>query len=140
MSDQNEPQEDADQNDGGPAEAATKGATKAATMEPGATEQNGPRDVLFSEVESSKGSANAVPIDPTLDRVYDLTVPVTVEVGHTNLSVQEILQLAPGSVVELDHAADAPVELLVHGKCVAKGEIVVVDDFYGVRITSIGDS
>lgn len=77
--------------------------------------------------------------DAPLERVYDLTVPVTVEVGRTNLSVQEILQLSPGSVVELDHAADAPVELLVHGKCVAKGEIVVVDDFYGVRITSVGE-
>ena len=74
-----------------------------------------------------------------LERIYDLTVPVTVEVGRTNLSVQEILQLSAGSVVELDHAADAPVELLVHGKCVAKGEIVVVDDFYGVRITSVGE-
>lgn len=101
--------------------------------------EGGPREAQFSEVQSTRG-ARVAPMDASLDRVYDLTVPVTVEVGRTNLSVQEILQLAPGSVVELDHAADAPVELLVHGKCVAKGEIVVVDDFYGVRITAVGEA
>ena len=75
--------------------------------------------------------------DAPLSRVYDLTVPVSVELGRTEVSVQEILDLSTDSVVELDRAADAPVELVVHGKCVARGEIVVVDDYYGVRITEI---
>ena len=133
MSDENEPQK----NDAGDNPAATPKEGATATVD---AANGGTKDAEFSEVKSPTGAATALPIDPSLDRVYDLTVPVTVEVGHTNLSVQDILQMAPGSVVELDHAADAPVELLVHGKCVAKGEIVVVDDFYGVRITSIGES
>lgn len=72
-----------------------------------------------------------------LERVYGLTVPVSVELGRTSMSVQDILELTTDSVVELDRAADSPVELLVHGKCVARGEIVVVDDYYGVRISEI---
>lgn len=108
---------------GGPAATAT-------------AEDDAPRAaaVQFPEVRASAGAGGA---EVPLERVYDLTVPVTVELGRATLSVQEILQLCAGSVVELDRAADAPVELLVHGKCVARGEIVVVDDFYGVRITSV---
>lgn len=75
--------------------------------------------------------------EAALDRVYDLTVPVTVELGRATLSVQDILQLAPGSIVELERSSEAPVELFVHGKCVAKGQIVVVDGYYGIRITSL---
>ncbi len=75
-----------------------------------------------------------------LDRVSDLSVPVSVELGRTSLTVQQILELSSGAVVELDQSADAPVALFVHGKCVAKGEIVVVDDFYGVRITSVREA
>ncbi len=86
------------------------------------------------EVRSTGVSTDKV---ASLDRVSDLSVPVSVELGRTTLTVQQILELSPGVVVELDQSADAPVEMFVHGKCVAKGEIVVIDDFYGVRITSV---
>jgi len=89
--------------------------------------------VQFPEVKGGAAAANL-----PLDRIYDLQVPVSVELGRSSVTVQEILQLAPGAVVELDQSADAPVSLYVHGKCVAKGEIVVVDEYYGVRITSVG--
>jgi flagellar motor switch protein FliN/FliY len=72
-----------------------------------------------------------------LERIHDLTVPVAVELGGASLTVQEILELAPGAIVELDRPADSPVELHVHGKCVARGQIVVVDGYYGIRITSL---
>ncbi len=87
----------------------------------------------FPEVKNGAGGSES-----PLERLYDLTVPVTVELGKALLTVQQILQLAPGSVVELDHSAEAPVEMYVHGKCVGRGEIVVVDEFYGLRITSVG--
>ena len=89
--------------------------------------------VLFPEVTGRTATTNL-----PLDRIYDLQVPVSVELGRSNLTVQDILQLGPGSVVELDQNADAPVTLYVHGKSVAMGEIVVVDEYYGVRITSVG--
>lgn len=111
----------------------------ATAVEDRVSDESEPKEVEFSEVPPDSRTRTDAAEGANLDRVYDLTVPVTVEVGRARLSVQEILQLAPGSVVELDHPADAPVELLVHGKCVAKGEIVVVDDFYGVRITQVGD-
>ncbi len=90
--------------------------------------------------ESGEGVATVDAPSPAaggLERVVGLTVPVTVELGRAKLSVQDILELTTDSVIELDHAADSPVELLVHGKCVARGEIVVVDDYYGVRISEI---
>jgi flagellar motor switch protein FliN len=109
----------------------------AATLEPKKSDREGPKaaPVMFQELQGSAARSS----ETGLDRVYDLTVPVTVELGRATLSVQEILELAPGAVVELDRAADAPVELFVHGKCVAKGQIVVVDGYYGIRITALKD-
>jgi flagellar motor switch protein FliN/FliY len=97
--------------------------------------EEGAAPVSFPEVEARQTNQAEAP----LDRVYDLTVPVTVELGRTSLSVQDVLKLAPGAVVELDHPSETPVNLYVHGKRVAKGEIVVVSDFYAIRITSVGD-
>ena len=115
-----------------PAYAAAQGQTMAATatMEQAVTEAS---PVRFPEVSGGMGRA-----DLPLDRIYDLKVPVSVELGKSTLSVHEILQLAPGSVVELDNTADAPISMYVHGKRVAMGEIVVVDEYYGVKITSVG--
>jgi flagellar motor switch protein FliN/FliY len=93
--------------------------------------------VNFPEVAPGCGTGGDA---SSLERVFGLTVPVSVELGRTSMNVEDILRLGPGWVVELDHPADAPVDLYVHGKRVAKGEIVVVDDFYGVRITSVGES
>lgn len=125
--------------DGGPGEGpAETTATIDATDASGANDSTDPAarsasPVRFPEVRGGEGGESA-----SLDRIYDLKVPVTVELGRATLAVEEILRLAPGAVVELDRAADQPVEMFVHGKCVARGEIVVVDDFYGVRITSVG--
>ncbi|MBI4880481.1 MAG: FliM/FliN family flagellar motor switch protein [Planctomycetes bacterium] len=128
------------------------GAEQADAARPAAEEEVGAAVATAGEPqarEAAGGGARAAPLrfpemrdgaggpESPLERVYDLTVPVTVELGKAQLTVQQILQLAPGSVVELDHSADAPVEMYVHGKCVAHGEIVVVDEFYGVRITSV---
>jgi flagellar motor switch protein FliN len=62
---------------------------------------------------------------------------LTVELGSCKLSIAEILKLGTGSIVELDRAANAPVELLVNGKPIARGEIVAVDESFGLRITEL---
>ena len=62
---------------------------------------------------------------------------VTVEIGRTRMTVQELLSLHPGEVVELDRAASAPADLLVNGTLIARGEVVVVDEDFGLRISEI---
>jgi flagellar motor switch protein FliN/FliY len=69
----------------------------------------------------------------------DVQVALTVELGRVTLPMRELLSLAPGAVLELDRAADAPVDVLVNGTLVAQGEVVVIDGELGVRITALAD-
>lgn len=71
------------------------------------------------------------------DALLDVTMPVVIEIGRSHLTVQEVLQLAPGSVVTLDRAVGEPVDLYVSDRRFAQGEIVVVDDRFGVRVTRL---
>lgn len=72
-----------------------------------------------------------------LELLMDIPLQVTVELGRTKRTVQEILELAPGSVVELDKLAGEPVDILVNNKLIAKGEVVVIEENFGVRVTEI---
>lgn len=72
-----------------------------------------------------------------LDNLLDVTVPLTVELGRTRISLAGLAQFAPGSVVTLDREAHEPVDILVNGRMVARGEVVTVGTRYGVRITSM---
>jgi flagellar motor switch protein FliN/FliY len=72
-----------------------------------------------------------------LNLVLDVPVSLTIELGSCQLPMREVLQLSVGSVVQLDKAADAPVELSVNGKLIARGEVVVIEDRYGVKITEV---
>jgi flagellar motor switch protein FliN/FliY len=69
--------------------------------------------------------------------LLDVPVRLTVELGACQMPMREVLQLSPGSVVQLDNPADAPVELFVNQKRIARGEVVVVDDRFGIRITEL---
>ena len=72
-----------------------------------------------------------------LDFLLDVPLEVTVEMGRTNMVIKKMLQLTQGSVVELDKAAGEPVEIFVNNKLLGKGEVIVVNDRFGVRITEI---
>ena len=72
-----------------------------------------------------------------LNLVLDMPVSLTIELGGCKLPMREVLQLNIGSVVQLDKPADAPVELSVNGKLIARGEVVVIEDRYGVKITEV---
>ena len=74
-----------------------------------------------------------------IDMILDISVPVTVQLGETRMLIEDVLALGPGSVVELAKLAGEPVDVLVHNKTVAQGEVVVVDENFGVRITDILD-
>lgn len=72
-----------------------------------------------------------------LDMIMDIPVTLSVELGQTRLTIRELLDLAQGSVVELDGLAGEPMSILVNGYLIAHGEVVVVEDKYGIRITEI---
>jgi flagellar motor switch protein FliN/FliY len=92
--------------------------------------------VAFGQLGSgAKGDAQR-----NLDLLLDVDIPISVEVGRTRMSLEEVLKLVPGSVIALDKKAEEPVDLRVNGKLVARGEVVLVDDCYGLRITQIVDA
>ena len=75
--------------------------------------------------------------DDSFDLLLDVPLEVSVELGRTSLKIQELLDLGQGSVLDLNRLAGEPVDVLVNGRSVAQGEIVVSNDHYGVRIVSI---
>jgi len=85
----------------------------------------------FSEPSASGGMMNE------LDMILDIPVQITVELGRTKITIKNLLQLAHGSVVELDAMAGEPMDVLVNGTLIAQGEVVVVNDKFGIRLTDI---
>lgn len=88
----------------------------------------------FQQLSPSSGPSRMA---SNIDLLLDVKMPVAIELGRTELPISEILNLGPGSVVELDKLAGEPVDLLVNDKVIAKGEVVVVDENFGVRITML---
>jgi len=73
----------------------------------------------------------------SLAALLDVQLPVSIRFGETEMMLEDVIKLGVGSVIELNSAVDDPVELVVNGRCFARGEVVTVDGFYGVRITEI---
>ena len=71
--------------------------------------------------------------------LHGVELEVTVELGRTRMSVRDLLALTPGAVLSLDRAAGSPADLLVNGRLIARGEVVVVDEDFGLRVTEIID-
>ena len=72
-----------------------------------------------------------------LQRLHDVPVELAVEIGRTRMTIRETLALGPGSIVSLNRLAGEPVDLLVNGRPIARGEVVVVDEEFGLRVTEI---
>jgi len=77
---------------------------------------------------------------PELERLYDVPVELAVEIGRTFMTIRETLSLGPGSIVSLNRLAGEPVDLLVNGKPIARGEVVVIDEEFGLRVTEVVSS
>ncbi|AJJ09520.1 flagellar motor switch protein FliN [Yersinia rohdei] len=88
---------------------------------------------VFKSLEAPDGLGN--PQD--IDLILDIPVKLTVELGRTKMTIKELLRLSQGSVVSLDGLAGEPLDILINGYLIAQGEVVVVADKYGVRITDI---
>src|SRR5262245_12744085 len=114
----------------------TKSAAAAATAAPAAPAPKSAERARFDDLAA--GSARpANGTDVSLDMILDVAVTLSLEVGSASLSVRELLQLNQGSVVELDRLAGEPMDVLVNGTLVAHGEVVVVNDKFGIRLTDI---
>jgi flagellar motor switch protein FliN len=74
---------------------------------------------------------------PELERLYDVPVELAVEIGRTHMTIRETLSLGPGSIVTLNRLSGEPVDLLVNGKPIARGEVVVIDEEFGLRVTEV---
>lgn len=72
-----------------------------------------------------------------LDAILDIPVTITMEVGHAKISIRNLLQLNQGSVIELERLAGEPLDVLVNGTLIAHGEVVVVNDKFGIRLTDV---
>ena len=98
------------------------------------------RNINVAEVsdnlQAGDDSLNKLQVQ-SMDFILDIPLQVTVELGRTNVIIKDLLQLGQGSVLELDKLAGEPLEILVNGKLVAKGEVVVVNEKFGIRLTDI---
>lgn len=95
-------------------------------------------DVEFTPLPDGGAAAAGAPShEVDLGRLTDVSVELAVEVGRTRMSLGETMALGPGSVVTLDRLADKPVDLLVNGRPIARGEVVVIDEQFGLRITEV---
>lgn len=91
----------------------------------------------YAPEELNEGGAAAAPADVNLDLVLDVPVDVSLRVGSTDITIRDLVSLVEGSVISLDQDAGEPMDVLVNGTLIAHGEIVVVDDQYGVRLTDV---
>lgn len=87
--------------------------------------------------QAFSGDVNAMQSQENIELIKDVPLEVTVELGRTQKSINDILEFAPGTIIELDKIAGEPVDVLVNGKLVAKGEVVVIEENFGVRVTEI---
>ncbi len=94
-------------------------------------------NVQPAQFQAFTGDLSGVSQKENINLIMDVPLNVTVELGRTNKSIQEILEFSPGTIIELDKIAGEPVDVLVNGKFVAKGEVVVIEESFGVRITEI---
>lgn len=101
-------------------------------------QQMPPVNVQQAQFQNFSGAFNpAMFQQENIDLIMDVPLEVTVELGRTTKSIQEILDFAPGTIIELDKIAGEPIDVLVNGKYIAKGEVVVIEESFGVRITEI---
>lgn len=89
------------------------------------------------QFQSFTSAVNPITQQENIDLIMDVPLEVTVELGRTKKSIKEILEFSPGTIVELDKIAGEPIDVLVNGKMVAKGEVVVIEESFGIRITDI---
>lgn len=135
-----------DENETNPEEQAMADEWAAALEEQG--EEDGVEDAWAEAMAEQGGGAEAVDLDelqdestpidnPDLDVILDIPVNICMEVGSTEIAIRNLLQLSQGSVIELDRMAGEPLDIKVNGTLIAHGEVVVVNERFGIRLTDV---
>lgn len=111
----------------------------AAALEQQAQEEKGQQSPQRAELEELADDSRPLPagVNPNLEVILDIPVTISMEVGSSEISIRNLLQLNQGSVIELDRLAGEPLDVLVNGTLVAHGEVVVVNEKFGIRLTDI---
>jgi flagellar motor switch protein FliN/FliY len=109
----------------------------AAAMEEQETTAASPQSAAEQVFKPFDRGTGALIANRELEMIMDIPVKMNVELGRTRLTIRQLLELSQGSVVELDGLAGDPMDILINGYLIAQGEVVVVDDKYGIRITEI---
>jgi flagellar motor switch protein FliN len=104
-----------------------------AEIEEGKPFDKGAKKVNFTELEEGKHTGPA----KEFDFILDIPLEVTVEMGRTRMLINDLLQIGQGSVIELNRMAGEPLDILINNKLIARGEVVVVNEKFGIRITDI---
>lgn len=96
-------------------------------------------DELVVEESTSSGNSSLYSGtgNPNIDMLFDIPLDVNIELGRAQMSIRKILELGPGAIVEIDRKASEPVDLMINDKIIARGEVVVVDEYFGIRIVSL---
>ena len=89
------------------------------------------------ELEQLHGNSDGVGEDSDLGPLFDVPVELSVEIGRTTMSIRETLAIAPGSIIALNRMSGEPVDLLVNGRRIARGEVVAIDEEFGLRVTEV---
>jgi flagellar motor switch protein FliN/FliY len=92
---------------------------------------------VFQQIQDAPPPAHSSTTPVDIARVLDVPVQLTAEIGRTRITIKNLLQLSQGSVVELDGLAGQPLDVLINGYLIAQGEVVVVNEKYGIRLTDI---
>ncbi|SDZ68130.1 flagellar motor switch protein FliN/FliY [Variovorax sp. YR752] len=92
---------------------------------------------VFQQIQDAPAPAHSSSTPVDIARVLDVPVQLTAEIGRTRITIKNLLQLSQGSVVELDGLAGQPLDVLINGYLIAQGEVVVVNEKYGIRLTDI---
>ena len=95
-------------------------------------------EINLDQLDGGVDLAGGIAEETDLGRLHDVPVELTVEIGRTRMTIGETLALGPGAIVSLNRLAGEPVDLLVNGTPIARGEVVVIDEEFGLRITEVG--
>lgn len=114
-------------------QAAAEADSNAAVPPPAPAPARAAGDSVFRPLEQGGSTRSA----RDLEMIMDIPVKLAVELGRTKITIKQLLELAQGSVIELDGLAGEPMDILINGYLIAQGEVVVVEDKYGIRITEI---
>jgi len=123
----------------GDSEGGVEDEWAAAMAEAEAIDKSAPDDIQSAPLESFDATPKHQQVEgaPDLDVILDIPVTISMEVGNTSIPIRNLLQLNQGSVIELDRLAGEPLDVLINGTLIAHGEVVMVNDKFGIRLTDV---